>query len=203
MATKQFSINTNDPKSLAQFSDNKIVIRKIRVVEGDIHDLFTPIQVKTTLPTGEIYSYYINATSYYSNTRPGIETDKPMDVVIRNCKFTELLITSTQERKATLEIEYTIVEGEPLIIVVNQDLDGYTFTLTTPSKEIILSKFPNARPVRSVVVGYDVKQNFEMMYGKIEKHILPALTDLTEEQLNQLGQVSLVDAQTKTVIKSI
>lgn len=204
MATKQFNIETGKVKSLAEFSDNKIVIRKIKVIKGDIHDLFTPIQVKTTLPTGEIYSYYIHATSFHSLTKlPQNETNEQMEVVVRNCKYTELLITSMQGKEATLGIEYTTIEGEPLIVVVSQDSDGYTFTLTTSSKEIILSKFPAARPVRSVVVGYDVRQDFEMMYSKIENHILPALTDLTEEQLNQLGQVSLVDAQTKTIIKSI
>jgi hypothetical protein len=204
MATKHFKIEADQPKSLSDFSDNKIIIRKIKLVNGEIHDLFTPIQVKTVLPTGETYIYFIHATSFHSLTKlPQNETNENMEVVVRNCKFTELLIKSINEKNVTLEIEYTTVESEPLTILVSQDIDGYTFTLTTPSKELILSKFPNARSIRSIVVGYDVRQEFELMHGKIEKHILPILTDLTEAQLQQFGQILLVDTLTKAVIKSI
>lgn len=203
MAVKYFDINTQEPTSLAQFSDNKIVIKNVDVIKGEVKDLFSPIRVTTNLPTGEKYQYYIHPITYFSNSKACKGTDMQMDVVIKYCNYTELLISPQRGTELVFRLFYTTVEGEPLKVIVSQDIDGYTFSLTPSSKEIILSKFKDARPVRNVSVGHDVKQNFEMMYGKIEKYILPTLTDLSEEQLEQIGEIQLIDSSTNEIIKRV
>ena len=203
MAVKHFDINTEEPTSLAPYSDNKVVIKKIDVIKGEVSDLFSPIHVTTNLPTGEKYQYYMHPITYFSNQRAVTGTNMPMDVVIRYCKYTELIISPQRGTELAFRLTYATVEGEPLKVIVSQDLDGYTFSLTPSSKEIILSKFKDARPVRNVSVGHDVKQSFEMMYGKIEKYILPALTDLSEGQLEQIGEIQLIDPSTNEVIKRV
>jgi hypothetical protein len=201
MATQHLKINSETPTSLSQYSENKIVVRKIKVLDGEIMDLFSPIKVITKLPTGEEYQYYINASSYFSNTKSGNETDIPMDLIIQYCRYTELIITPTSNKKIDFQIDFTIVEGEPLIIVVTQNLDGYTFSLPPESREAILSKFKDSRPIRSIFVGYDVKLSFESIIGKIEKHIIPALTDLSENQIDKFGQIKFINSLTGREIK--
>jgi len=203
MAIKFLNINSETPTSLAQYSDTKIIIRKIEVIEGEVSDLFSPIRVNTNLPTGETFQYYIHATTFYSNTRPGKITDIPMEMVIKYCPYTEMLISHMSGKKLVFRLHYTIVKEESLKIIVTQDLEGYTLSLTPSSKEIILSKFKEARPVRSVFVGYDVKQSFQMIHGKLNQHIIPALTDLTREQLDLLGEIKLIDSSNGQEINSI
>jgi len=198
---KFIDINSVEQTSLAKYSNTKIVLRKIEVIVGEVIDLFTPIRVTTKLPTGEMYQYYIHGTTFYSNRQPGKATDIPMEIVIQYCQYTELIISPISAKDLTFRLYYTIVEGESLKVIVSQDLEGYTFSLTPSGKETILSKFKEARPIRSIFVGYDVKQSFEMMHVKIQQHILPALTDLTDEQLDELGGVTLIDSRSNTEIK--
>lgn len=203
MAIKHFDINSEQPTSLSKYSDTKIVVRKIEVIKGEATDLFNPIQVTTKLPTGELFQYHIHAITFYTNTRPGKFTDIPMEVVIQYCQFTEMLITPVGNEKIIFRIHYTVVEGNNLEVIVTKDLEGYTFGLTPSGKELIISKFKEARPISSIFLGYDTKQSLEMMHGKITEHIIPALTDLTTEQLDKLGEIKLIDSQTKREIKSL
>ena len=87
--------------------------------------------------------------------------------------------------------------------MVKRDSDGYTFSLPAKSKELILSKFPNSRPVRNIFVGYEVKSDFETLHGKIQSYIIPALTDLTAANIEQLGGLKLIDAATGNEIGKI
>lgn len=204
MAIKHFLINTQNPTSLSKYSDNKTIIKKIDVIEGEVKDLFSPIRVTTNLPTDENFQYFIHPATYFSNTNAVKGTDLPIDVIIRYSKYTELIISPHKSgKKLVFRIEYTTIESDPLQIIVSQDLEGYTFSLTSSSKELILTKFKDARPVRSISVGYDVKQSFEMIYGNIEKHILPTLVDLSKEQIEQIGEIQLIDSRTNTVIKRL
>lgn len=205
MGVKHLDIYSDKPTSLEKYSDNKMVIRKIEVVEGQLNDLLNPISVTTNLPTGEKYQYYIHPFTFYSNNPSNRknETDIPIGIVIHYCQYTELIISKRNGNKITYRLHYTAVEGEPLKVIVSQDLEGYTFSLPPSSKEKILSKFKESRPVRSVFIGFDVKQSFETIHGKIEHHILPALTDLNERQLEELGEIQLINAQTNSIIKSV
>ncbi len=201
MSTKYFDINSETPTLLEQFSNFIIAIVKIDVIEGDINDLFSPIKVSTTLPSGEGFQYYIHASNFYSNRGPGKGTDLEMKVEIHYCNYTSVIISQMSAKRLVFRLYYLTVNVDPLNIIVNKDLDGYTFTLSSLSKELILSRFKDARPIRNISVGYDVKESFEMIYGKIEKYILPTLTDLTKEQLDQLGEIFFRDASTNKIIK--
>ncbi len=201
---KYFDVKSTSPLSLNSLNENKIIVNKVEVIEGEVFDLVSSsIKVSTKLPTGETYEYFINPTAFYSNTRPGKSTDIAMNSVIHYCNYTSLAIVAAAGKKVSFRLFYSTVEGEQITVLLNKDLDGYTFSLTPSSKELILSKFAKARPIRSVFVGHDVKFNFEMIRGKVEQHIIPALTDLTQQQLTQLGGVTLIDAITKKEIETI
>jgi hypothetical protein len=202
MAIKNIDINSEQETSLTSVGVNKIIIKKIEVLEGEVVDLFNPILVKTELPTGEKYQYYIHATTFYSNTRPGKVTDIPMDITVHYCPFSNMIITPLTPKKVAFRIYYSTVDSEPIQIWVTKDLDGFTFSLTPASKEIILSKFKNARPLRSVFIGYDVMQNFEMIHGKLQKHIIPTLTDLSSSEIEQIGEIQFIDSRNNSVLKS-
>jgi hypothetical protein len=201
---KSFEINSEEATFLRQLQENKIIVREVHVVDGVGTDLVNPIQVITELPTGEGYSYFFNPFSFYLNI-PGAtnKTNRKMEFVVSYCKYTKLIISSTLAKKIKFRLLYDSVGGEKITILLNKDLDGYTFSLTPQSNEIILSKFKDARPVRNVFVGYDVKANFELYHGKIKEHIIPALTDLTLDQINQLGGAKIIDIKTNHEILDI
>ncbi len=193
---KHFDINSDELTQLKEFSDNKIVVREILVNGGDVMELFSPIKVETKLPTGESHSFYFHPSSFYSNYSKKKGTDMAMEFVIHYCPYTTLKIESDKGKKISFRMFYTKVEGELIVVLVKRDMDGYTFSLPAQSRELILSKFPNARPVRNVTVASDVKTDFEAMHGKAENYIIPALTDLKPDQLEELGGVKIIDATT-------
>lgn len=177
MSSKYFDINSKTETFLGTFCLNRISIIKVTVINGDVNDLFNPIKVTTNLPTGEGFQYFINPSSFFSNKNPGKGTDLNMNAIIHYCNFTNLIISSNNTRTIFFRLQYVPCEDQPIDILVNTDIDGYTFSLTPSSKELILSRFKDSRPIRNIFVGYDVKMSFEMMHGKIENYILPALTE--------------------------
>ena len=60
-------------------------------------------------------------------------------------------------------------------ISVNQQMDGYTFSIGPSIREVIKQIFPNAHPAKRIFVGYDIKSDFKMYLNKLENYIYPAL----------------------------
>jgi hypothetical protein len=198
-----FDINTEEPTFLGQYCKNRITITKIIVIEGEINDLFSPIKLITNLPSGEGFQYFIHASNFFSNKNPGKETDLKIDIDIRYCNYTSMIISKMSGKRLVFRIQYLPFEEEPLKLVMKTDIDGYTFTLTSESKELILSRFKDANPIRNIFVGFDVKYDFQLIYGRIEKYLIPTLTGLTETQLSELGHIQVLDAMTNQIITTL
>lgn len=88
-------------------------------------------------------------------------------------------------------------------ISVNQQIDGYTFSIGPSIRKMIKQIFPNAHPASRIFVGYDIKSNFQMYLGKLENYIYPALLGIDKDNLNDLGEVQFVDTQTGNILYSL
>jgi hypothetical protein len=195
-------ISSDTSTHLSILKVSTIVIKEVQVIGNDIHDLFHAIKISTTLPDGRFYQSLFHPMGYWSNSKPDLRTDKPINVSIHYCPFTELQIDS-QEKAIRQRIIYQALIKDQLIIKVSKDLDGYNFSLPQESVEIILTKNPGAKPVRNIFVSYDVRENFHSLVGRLNDYILPALTDLTPRELDEIKVKSFVDAFTNREIESI
>lgn len=89
-------------------------------------------------------------------------------------------------------------------ILVNKQMDGYSFSITPTIRDFIKKLFPNAHPANNIFVGYDTKSDFEVYAGKLESHIYPALLGVdNESDLNQLGEIQFIDTQTGNVVHKV
>lgn len=195
-------ISSEKPTSLAVLNVPAILIKEVQVIGSDIHDLFHPIKISTTLPDGRFYQSLFHPMGYWSNTIPDKRTDRPINVTIHYCPFTELQIHE-EEKIVRLRLIYDPLNIEKLIVAVKKDLDGYNFSLPQQSVEVILSKNPNAQPIRNIFVSYDVKESFNSLYGKLKEYILPALTGLSPAELNEIKVKTFIDVLTNREIDSI
>lgn len=90
---------------------------------------------------------------------------------------------------------------ETIKINVNQQMDGYTFSITPSIRAFIKKLFPNARPANHIFVGYDTKSDFEINTGRLESHIYPALLGIdNENDLNKFGEIQFIDTQTGNIL---
>lgn len=195
-------ITSEVPTQLSKLGVPTIMIKEVQVIGTDIHDLFHPIRISTTLPDGRFYQSLFHPMGYWSNMNADLRTDRPINVSIHYCPFTELQIDS-KEKVIQHRIIYQPLIKEQLIVKVSKDLDGYNFSLPEESVEVIMAKNPNAKPVRNIFVSYDVKQSFHALVGKLNDYILPALTDLTPKELSEIKVKSFIDAFTNREIESI
>lgn len=83
-------------------------------------------------------------------------------------------------------------------------MDGYSFSITPSIREIIKRLFPNAHPANNIFVGYDTKSDFEVYYGKLEKHIFPALLGIdSKNDLKKIDEIQFVDTQTGNILHKV
>jgi hypothetical protein len=86
-------------------------------------------------------------------------------------------------------------------IYVSKQLDGYSFTLLPSVKESILKKFPDANPANNIFVTYDLKNDYSIQYGKLERYIFPALLGLNvNDDLEEIDKLEFVDSLTGNVL---
>ena len=90
---------------------------------------------------------------------------------------------------------------ENLTINVSKQFDGFTFSLTPSTRKNIQEEFPSARPVQSIFVAFDVKADFDQLYGRIEKYIPQALTDIPD--LSKIENIKYVNSLTNSELHSI
>jgi hypothetical protein len=90
-------------------------------------------------------------------------------------------------------------------INVNKHMDGYTFCLMPPFRELIKSWFPNAYPANTIFVAYDTNSNFEPYIKHLENYIYPALLGIEKQSdLNdKVSEILFIDSQTNKVLHKI
>ena len=54
-------------------------------------------------------------------------------------------------------------------------MNGFTFSIGPSIREYILKNFPNSHPANRIFVAYEIKDDFQGLYGKLENYIFPAL----------------------------
>jgi hypothetical protein len=93
---------------------------------------------------------------------------------------------------------------EAIKISVNQQMDGYTFSIAPSTRQLIKSWFPNAHPANNISVAYDTKSDFELYYGKLERFIYPALLGVdNQSDLNKkVDEIQFIDTQTGKMLHS-
>ncbi|HWY13501.1 MAG TPA: hypothetical protein VN026_19385, partial [Bacteroidia bacterium] len=102
---------------------DRIILRKIISNSANIHTLFVPIKVAADFADGSSYSYFISPIQYFSNTKAGILTDRPMSEKIKDCRYTKLSVFPSNEipKDYELYIEYDVVSFIPVVaILINQ-----------------------------------------------------------------------------------
>ncbi len=194
-------VSSDQPISLEPLGFPSIMIKEVRVLGDNYRDLFHPIKISTKFPDGRFYQSLFHPSGYWSNTKRDNNTDLPIDVEIHYCAFTELQIHSP-EKLVHLRLIYDPVIKNKLIVKVNKDLDGYTFSLPEDSAEVIISRNKLAKPIRSIFVSYDIKEDFETLVGRLRDYILPALTGLSQDELSKIKVKSFIDASNNKEIKS-
>ena len=77
-----------------------------------------------------------------------------------------------------------------LVVTVNKQSSGYYFGLSPKVRKAISEQLPGALPLSHIFIAYDVKNDFEEMYGHVEKHLLPVLTGVELDALS--GKVTSI-----------
>lgn len=93
---------------------------------------------------------------------------------------------------------------ESIKISVNKQMDGYTFSIAPSIRQLIKSWFPDAHPANTIFVNYDIKSDFELHYGNLERYIYPALLGIdNQKELNQkIDEIQFIDTQTGKLLHS-
>lgn len=193
-------ISSEKPTPLKQLGFAIVILKEVQVLDGEVTELTNPIRISTTLPNGQFFQSYFSAFQYWSNRSPVKRTDIDINTSIHYCQFTELQIESKKQVKFRLVFEPVV--QDKLIVQVSKDLDGYTFSLPPQSVEVILEKKPDANPIRNIFISYNTHDDFEKLKGKLEQYILPALTDLSEDELEKIRVKVFVDSISKREIFS-
>ncbi len=93
---------------------------------------------------------------------------------------------------------------EAIIISVNKQMDGYTFSIAPSIRQLIKSWFPDSRPANNLFVAYDTKSDFELHYGKLENSIYPILlgVDNQSDLKEKVDKIQFIDSQTGKILHS-
>lgn len=80
-----------------------------------------------------------------------------------------------------------------ILINIGRQSDGCTYQLHPRSSDEIRSRFPHARPVPSVFIGYEAQAEFEALHGPNWRQVALMLTGLSCEQIEAMGGARLYD----------
>jgi hypothetical protein len=86
-----------------------------------------------------------------------------------------------------------------LRVEIGQKADGFVFRLDPRSIPSLLGKSKRASQLPTVSIGFDMRADFEQIYGPIYMHIAELLTGLSEEELDKLGVVFVDSATNRKV----
>lgn len=105
-----------------------------------------------------------------------------------------------------VEVDAPATEGPmgPIIVQVGRRANGLVFGLHPLSRTTIQSAFPDAKAMTATVsVNFDTLQDFLTVHGSIEnlaREVVPTLTGLTLEQLEELGYALIEDDTDRTLM---
>jgi hypothetical protein len=88
----------------------------------------------------------------------------------------------------------------PLIMRVHLEANGSTYALDMLSEDWVKERFPEARGLPLVFLGWDEEEEFETLHGPLWPLVAMLLTGLTMEQIGPMGGVRLEDSGTNKVI---
>lgn len=76
---------------------------------------------------------------------------------------------------------------EPLWVDVNQDGEGYTYSLFPPHEARVRASYPHAQLAERLFLSQDVKQDFATTHERMAPMLLQLLTQLSLDELKAIG----------------
>ena len=83
-----------------------------------------------------------------------------------------------------------------LAVSVTRQADGLTLSLKPLVRRMLRESFPSATILPSIFVSHTAQQSESSILTRLAKHLVPALTGLTNEQLAQINQVAFIETGT-------
>lgn len=80
-----------------------------------------------------------------------------------------------------------------IMINIGRQSDGCVYELDPLSRRDIRAKYPTARAVPFVHLGYKTKAEFEELQGRLWKQVAIMLTGLTWRQIQLMGGAQIYD----------
>lgn len=88
-------------------------------------------------------------------------------------------------------------------IRVGKQRNGTTYELAPKSQAALVEHFSNEiPPASSVFVSHETRENVQIKYGPIWKHVVGILTGLSSEEIEEIDEVIFEDPQTSEVLFS-
>jgi hypothetical protein len=78
--------------------------------------------------------------------------------------------------------------------------DGVNYALNSHSIRRIKERYPEARPLPNIFLGYEDEKDFPARHAPLWERMIAMLTDLTPEQMAELGGICMYQPRTKKVI---
>jgi hypothetical protein len=200
---QSFKLNSGETFALSKLNLDDISIRKISAADNNIRHLLYPMRLTADYPDGKMFSDLFYPQKYINVVMAKQAITNDFKFVIRNCKCKKMQIQGATE-KFSLSISYEKASFliDKLIINVTEQSDGVAYSLPPNAYFTIKKIFPQAFPVRSVLMREEVKTNFEWMHGPVTEYVIPALTGINEELLMDVRTISFVDAKTNREISN-
>ena len=85
-------------------------------------------------------------------------------------------------------------------IIANPQSDGCNFELHPLSKRKLRERYPQISAAPSVFIGFDTRDHFESIHGKMWNQVVSLLTGITSKRLKGLGGVYVFDPKNNRVV---
>ncbi|WP_375418701.1 hypothetical protein [uncultured Hymenobacter sp.] len=82
---------------------------------------------------------------------------------------------------------------DTLAISVTQQAGGLTFSLSPLVRRQLHELFPDVNILPSIFIAHTAQQQAAGLLERLAKHIVPALTGLSERQLAHFHQIAFID----------
>ncbi len=87
-------------------------------------------------------------------------------------------------------------------IMVNREMDGFTFSILPSVRDFIKKLFPGSHPASRIFIGYDMQSGFDVLQSGIEKQIYPTLLGVDKDRLKkQVDKIEFINSDTGNVEK--
>lgn len=99
-----------------------------------------------------------------------------------------------------LPYSLTFSAMDALAISVTRQAGGLNFSLRPWVRRQLHELFPEATVLPNIFVGHTMQQTEAILLAQLPKHIVPALTGLTDEQLATINQIDFIDTSNGKVL---